>query len=244
MLFAQMHQFIQMGLPTGTSTELPGTMPIPVAMWDDFYEGVTTAQSTSILQYDVTATGTAVGGGSFAVSIGDTNGVYNVTSSNATNDEMLVRTRGIQNLVAGKPLSCFARVRSAGSTATHHVVWGLWSNGTTAVSIAQAQGIGFRFYNGFLQIGARNDTVTVAWANVAPMAAATFYALGIITDGIKHQFYVDGVKVGEIALDCLKASGASVSGVYAMGLGCGTTATSPLAVSRGGVDYWGIAAVR
>lgn len=241
MLFAQMHQFPQVGLPTGTSTELPGAMPIPVAMWDDFYEGISTAQSTSVLQYDLTATGTAVGAGSFIVSTGDTNGVYSLTSGAAANDEMIVRTRGIQNLVAGKPLSCFARVRSAGSTATHYAVWGLWSNGTTAVSIAQAQGIGFRFYNGFLQIGARNDTVTVAWANVAPMAAATFYALGIITDGIKHQFYVDGAKVGEIALDCFKASGAASSGVYAMGLGCGTTTT---AISRAAIDYWGIATVR
>jgi hypothetical protein len=243
MLFAQMHQFIQMGLPTGTSTELPGTMSIPVAMWDDFYEGITTAQSTSVLSYDLTATGTAVAAGSFIVSTGDTNGVYSLTSGNAANDEMIVRTRGIQNLVAGKPLSCFARVRSAGSAATHYAVWGLWSNGTTAVSITQAQGIGFRFYNGFLQIGARNDTVTVAWANAVPMVAATFYALGIITDGIKHQFYVDGVKVGEIALDCLKASGAAISGVYAMGLGCGTTNATPT-VSRCAVDYWGIASVR
>jgi len=241
MLFSQTTQFPQIGLPTGASTELPGAMPISVGMWDDFFEGVPTGVSTTVLPYDLTATGTAVASGSYIASTGDTNGVYTLTSGAAASDEMLVRCRGIQHLLPGKPLSCFARVRSAGSTATHYAVWGLWSNGTTAVSITQAQGIGFRFYNGFIQIGARNDATTVAWANVAPMTAATFYALGIITDGIKHQFYVDSVKVGEITLDCLKTSGAASSGVYAMGLGCGTSTT---VLSRCAVDYWGMATVR
>lgn len=244
MLFNQGFQFPQIGMQTGAGAELPGTLPIPLAMWDDFFEGADTAGGNTIFPYELTATGTAIASNSWVASILDSGGVYTLQSGSAANDEMYVRSRGVQFLLPQKPVSYFARVRTGGSTATHYTVWGLWRRSVSAVAITQAEGIGFRLYNGFIQIGARNDTNTVAWANVAPMAASTFYVLAIITDGVKHQFYVDGVKVGEISLDCLKTSGASTGGVYSMGLACGTTATSPTAVSRCGVDYWGFSAVR
>lgn len=243
MLFSQGFQFPQIGMPTGAGAELPGVMPAPMTMFDDFLEGANAAQSTSILPYALVNTGTALANNSYVSVPNDSYGVNNVVtqSPSAAADEVSLRTRGTIHLFANKPMSCFARVRSGGSTATHHVVWGLWSNADAAIAIAQARGIGFKFINGAIQIGARNDNTTVAFASAATYTASVFYNLAIVTDGIKHQFYVDSLKVGEITLDCLKTGGASSSGVYSMGLSCGTDTTTQ---SRCGIDYWGMSAVR
>lgn len=256
MLFTQASTFPQVAMGTGVGTELPFILPMNASMWDDFDSGIpSSATNAAIFKYDMqsaqswgapNATASSV---SFATgaSCGQCTVATRLTGA-ASGDEAMMRSRAQFLLVAGKPMSVFGKITCpAAWTATHWQAFGLFSvNNTTpatgGIATGVGCGIGFRTNNQTLQIGVANDTVSIPFATaVTGLTAGQALHLGLITDGVKHQFYLDNQKIGELTLDCTKATGAPTNGNFQLAVSCGTTTT---ATSRVGIDYWGFSALR